>query len=156
MPKIKVLGSQLLQININLNVFKQIFCWKFSLLEQSLEVLKSSGSCNRNSSSSYVNYLKEWLHRYKHDKTSYDWAEIEARASHFRLQQYINEPTKILAESSCSIHLIFTLNQSLEILKCETHLSCKPNCHYQIAYAKFHLKLYYPLQYKRDTWDFQQ
>ena len=33
-----------------------------------------------------------------------------------------------------------------------THASLHPNCHHQNVFAKFNLKLYYPLPYDREIW----
>ena len=32
------------------------------------------------------------------------------------------------------------------------HSSLHPNCYYQITYAKFNLKIYYPTPYEREIW----
>ena len=45
---------------------------------------------------------------YKHDKTSYEEAKIDALTSQFGLQQIVKEPTHTLAESSPCIDLMFT------------------------------------------------
>ena len=36
------------------------------------------------------------------------------------------------------------------------HSSLHPNCHHQIAYAKFNLKIHYPPPYERETWHYDQ
>ena len=36
-----------------------------------------------------------------------------------------------------------------------THPSLHPNCHRQIIYAKFNLKIQYPPSYTREVWDYQ-
>ena len=51
---------------------------------------------------------------YKHNKTC-DRAKLEGLASHFRLQQIINESTHTLAESSYCTDLIFTSYQGTAI-----------------------------------------
>ena len=43
---------------------------------------------------------KKW---YKHDKTSYEGAKVDALTTHFGLQEFIKEPTHILVESSSCI-----------------------------------------------------
>ena len=35
------------------------------------------------------------------------------------------------------------------------HPSLHPNCHHQIIYAKFKLKVYYPPPYEREVWHYQ-
>ena len=37
------------------------------------------------------------------------------------------------------------------------HSSLHSNCHHQIIYARFHLKIYYPLPfYERDIWHYKK
>ena len=55
------------------------------------------------------------------------------------MNQFINS-------SSC-IDLIFTS---------QPHPSLHPNCHDQIVYAKFNLKIHFPPPYERETWHYGQ
>ena len=66
---------------------------------------------------------------YKHDKTSYEGAKIDALITQFGLQQIIKVPTHVLAEFSSCTDLIFTFHQNL-VMKCGVHLSLHPNCHH--------------------------
>ena len=36
------------------------------------------------------------------------------------------------------------------------HLSLHANCHHQIVYAKFNLKIHYPPPYEREVWHFEK
>ena len=36
------------------------------------------------------------------------------------------------------------------------HLSLNANCHHQIVYAKFNLKIHYPPPYEREVWHFHK
>ena len=36
------------------------------------------------------------------------------------------------------------------------HPSLHPNCHYQITYAKFNLKIHYPPPYEPEIWHYDQ
>ena len=45
---------------------------------------------------------------YKHDKTSYEGSEIEVITSQFGLKQLIQEPTRIVSNSSSCIDVVFT------------------------------------------------
>ena len=36
------------------------------------------------------------------------------------------------------------------------HSSLHPNCHHQITYAKFNLKIYYPPPYEREIWHYEK
>ena len=64
---------------------------------------------------------------YKHNKTC-DRAKLEGLASHFTLQQIINESTHTLAESSYCADLIFTSNQGTAI-DYRMHPFLYSNCH---------------------------
>ena len=92
---------------------------------------------------------------YKHDKTSREGPKIDALTTQFGLQQIIKEPTHVLAESSSCIDLIFTSHQNL-VMESGVHSSFHPNCHHQITYAKFNLKIHYPPPYKREIWHYDQ
>ena len=52
---------------------------------------------------------------FKGDKTSYEGSKIDAIASQFGLQQLINEPTHLVADSSSCIDLIFMSHPNLVI-----------------------------------------
>ena len=41
-------------------------------------------------------------------------------------------------------------------MESEVHSSLHPNCHQQITYAKFNLKIYYPPQYEREIWHYEK
>ena len=36
------------------------------------------------------------------------------------------------------------------------HCSVHQNCHHQIIYPKINLKVYYPLPYEREIWNYQR
>ena len=36
------------------------------------------------------------------------------------------------------------------------HSSVHPNCHHQITYAKFNLKIHHPPPYEREIWHYDQ
>ena len=79
---------------------------------------------------------------FKGDKTTYEGSKIDGITSTFGLQQIINEPTHI-GDSSACIDLIFTSQPNL-VMESGVHSSLHPNCHHQITYARFNLKIYYP------------
>ena len=60
----------------------------------------------------------------------------------------------ILENSSSCIDLAFTSQPNL-IVDSGTHPSLHPNCHHQIIYAKFNLKIQYPPPYTREVWHYQ-
>ena len=86
---------------------------------------------------------------FKGDKTSYERSKIDAITSLFGLQQLINEPTHLLADSSSCIDLIFTSQPNL-VMESGVHSSLHPNCHHQITYAKFNLRLHYRPPYESE------
>ena len=56
-----------------------------------------------------------------------------------------NEPTNHTKKFSSCIDLIFASLSSLP-----------ENCHHQIIYEKFNLKIYYLLPYQREVWHYQK
>ena len=86
---------------------------------------------------------------FKGDKTSYEGSKIDALTSQLGLQQLINELTHLVADSSSCIDLNFTSQPNL-VMETGVHSSLHPNCHHQIIYAKFNLKIYYPHPYERE------
>ena len=106
-----------------------------SNLEINLDVLSANnpfliviiGDFNAKSSNWYLN-----------DVTRFEGLKIEFLASQFAMSQVINEPTHILDNSKSCIDLIFT-SQTNMIRNSGVH----SNCHHQIIYAKFDLKLFY-------------
>ena len=61
----------------------------------------------------------------------------------------------ILENSSFCIDLIFTSQPNL-ITESGVHPSLHPNCHHQVIYAKFNLKVYYPPPYEREVWHYKE
>ena len=91
----------------------------------------------------------------KSDKSSYEGLKIDALTSQYGLHQIIEEPTHITKDSSSCIDLLFTSHPNL-VMQSGVHPSLHPNCHHQIIYAKFNLKVYYPPPYEREIWHYQQ
>ena len=77
---------------------------------------------------------------YKHNKMAYRGAKVNGFTTQFRLPQIIKEPTHILAKSSSCVKLIYMSHQKL-VIESGAHSSLHPNCHHQIKYAKFDLKI---------------
>ena len=94
---------------------------------------------------------KSW---YINDSTTSQGNVLENITSQFGLQQIIKEPTHILDNSSSCIDLIFTSQPNLTI-ESGVYPSLHPNCHHQVVYAKFNLKIYYPPQYYREVWHYK-
>ena len=85
---------------------------------------------------------------YKHDKINFEGIAIENISSQCEWYQVINEPTHISENSSSCIDLIFTSRPNLNT-ESGVHPSLHPNCHHQVIYAKFDLKVHYLVPYER-------
>ena len=93
---------------------------------------------------------------YKNDINSYEGLKIDTITSQFGLQQLINEPTHLTANSSSCIDLIFTSQPNL-VMESGVHSSLHPNCqHHQIVFARINLKTYYPQPYEREIWHYEK
>ena len=74
--------------------------------------------------------------------------------SQFSLSQVINEPTHISQNFNSCIDLLFTNQQNLNT-DSGSHSSLHSNCHHQIIYGKFNLKIFYPPPYERHIWHYK-
>ena len=92
---------------------------------------------------------------YLNDITSFEDSQIEFLASQFDMSQVINKETHILDNSKSCIDLIFTSQLNM-IMDSGVHTSLHSNCHHQIIYAKFDLKVFYPPPYEITVWHFSQ
>ena len=95
--------------------------------------------------------LSQW-----HDKdtSTPEGISVESITSQFGLYKIINEPTHILENSSSCIDLVFTSQPNLSV-ESGTQPSLHPNCHHQIVYVIFNLKVIYPPPYTREVWHYQ-
>ena len=91
---------------------------------------------------------------YKHDKTTCEGSKIEAITSQFGLKQSIQEPIHIVSNSSSCIDLVFASQPNL-VMESRLHSSLHENCHHQLVYAKFNLKVWYPPPFEREIWHYQ-
>ena len=82
--------------------------------------------------------LSQW---YKNDKTTTEGSKIVNLTSQYGLKQINNS-------SSC-IDLLLTSQPNL-VMESGVHSSLHSNCHHQTVYARFNLKIYYPLPYERE------
>ena len=86
---------------------------------------------------------------------SFEGSQIEFLASQFAMSQVINELTHILDNSKSCIDLIFTSQPNM-IMDSGVYPSIHSNCHHQIIYAKFDLKVFYPPPYERTVRHFSR
>ena len=87
-----------------------------------------------------------WNSLWGSEVTSFEGSQIEFLASQFAMSQVITEPTHILDNSKSCIDLIFTSQPNM-IMDSGIHPSLHSNCHHQIIYAIFDLKVFYPPPY---------
>ena len=94
---------------------------------------------------------------YLNDLTSFKSSQIEFLASQFAMSPVIKEPTHVLDIPKSCIDLIFT-SQTNRIMDSGIPPSLCFNCHHQIIYAKFDLKVFHPppYPYKRTVWYFSR
>ena len=72
------------------------------------------------------------------DITSFDGLKLDFLTSQFGLSQIIKESTHILDNSRSCIDLT---SQPDMVIDCGVHASLHANCHREIIYAKFDLKI---------------
>ena len=89
------------------------------------------------------------------DNTSHEGLQIDSLTSFYGLHQIISEPTHILNNTSSCIDLIFTSQPNL-VSNSGVYSSLHNNCHHNIIYAKFNLKIEYPPPYERLVWNYSK
>ena len=89
------------------------------------------------------------------DRSTIEGSKIDFLTSQFGLSQMMKEPTHILGNSSSCIDLIFTTQTNM-VLESGVHHSLYQNCHHQIIFAKFNLKVHYPPPYERTIFHYSQ
>ena len=89
------------------------------------------------------------------DKTTPEGAKLDNLTSQYGLTQLLKEPTHISDNYRSCIDLIFTSQPNL-VVDFGIHPSLHENCHHQIVYSKFDLKIFYPPPYERTVWHYQQ
>ena len=77
---------------------------------------------------------------YSLGKTTYADTRIDGIASQFGLEQLIHEPTHIFGERFSCIDLIFASQPNL-MVESGVQSSLHQNCHHQIVFARFNLKV---------------
>ena len=92
---------------------------------------------------------------YTGDTTTSEVSKIEAITSQFGLQQIIDEQTHIQGQSASCIEIIFSSQPNL-VMSFGIHSSLHQNCHHQLIFAKFNLKIHYPPAYEREAWHFKK
>ena len=73
----------------------------------------------------------------------------------YGLTQTIHEPTHILESSVSCIDLIITSQENL-VTNSGVHSSLYPNCHHQIHFSNFNLKIHYPPPYECLIWKYEK
>ena len=88
-------------------------------------------------------------------KTTPEGAKVDNLTSQYGLTQHLKEPTHISENYRSCIDLIFTSKPNL-VVDFGIYPSLHENCHHQIVYSKFDLKIFYPPPYERTVWHYQQ
>ena len=88
------------------------------------------------------------------DKTNFKGDAIENLTSQFGFLQVIKEPTHVLDTSPPCIDLIFTSQPNL-IIESGVQSSLNSNCHHQIIFANFNLKVAYSPRYVQEVWHYK-
>ena len=89
------------------------------------------------------------------DNTSYKGSILNNLMGQYDLTQIIHEPTHILESSVSCIDLIITSQENL-VTNSGVHSSLYPNCHHQIHFSNFNLKIHYPAQYECLIWKYEK
>ena len=82
------------------------------------------------------------------DKTTPEGAKLGNLTSQYGLTQLLKETTHISGNYRSCIDLTFTSQPNL-VVDFGIHPSLHENCHHQIVYSKFDLKIFYPPPYER-------
>ena len=90
---------------------------------------------------------------YLRDKTTYEGTRIDDIMSRFGPEQLIHESTHINEARSFCIDLSFGSQPNL-VVESGVQSSLHQNCHYQIVFARFSLKVVYLLPYVCEVWHF--
>ena len=83
-------------------------------------------------------------------KTIYEGTRIDGIKSQFGLEQLIHEPTHITGERSSCIDLIFASQPNL-VVESGVQSSLHQNCHPQIVFTRFNLKVVFTSPYEREV-----
>ena len=93
---------------------------------------------------------------YTGDTTNFQGCKIETRTSQFDIQQIVEKPSHILGKSVSWIDLILTSQPSL-VMNLGIHIFLHQNCHHEIVFANFNLKVHYPPSYEHEVlWHFKK
>ena len=92
---------------------------------------------------------------YPLDKTNDEGTRTDSVTSEFGLEQLIHEPTNITRERSSSTNLIFVSQPNL-VLESGVQSSLHQNCHHQIVFARFNLKVVFLPLCGHEVWHFQK
>ena len=88
-------------------------------------------------------------------EATYEGTRIDGITSQFGLEQLIHEPTHIIGERSSCRDSIFASQPNL-VVESGVQSSLHQNCHPQIVFARFNLKVVFPRPYEREVWHFRK
>ena len=89
------------------------------------------------------------------DNTSYEGSLLNGLMAQYGLIKIIHEPTPIIESSVFCIDLIVTCQENL-VTNSGVHSSLHLNCHQQIVFSNFNLKIHYPPPYEHSIWKYEK
>ena len=92
---------------------------------------------------------------YSKDNSRTEYSKLRLLTAQLGLNQIINEPAHVAKNFSTCIDLLFTSQTNLGT-ELGVHSSLYPNCHHQISFAKFHLRIFDLPPYERTLWHYKQ
>ena len=95
---------------------------------------------------------KLWFNQHN---TSYEGSTLNYLIAQYGLTQILHEPIHILESSVSCINLVFTFQENI-VTNSGVDSSLHPNCHHQIVFSNFNLKIYYPSPYERLIWKYEK
>ena len=88
-------------------------------------------------------------------KTTYEGTGNDFIMSQFRLEQLIHETTHIIRRRPSCTDLLFASQPNL-VVESAVQSSLHQNCHHQLVFARFNLKVVFPPPYECEIWHFKK
>ena len=89
------------------------------------------------------------------DNTSYEGSILNDLMAQYGLTQIIHKQTHMLESSVSYIDVVHTSPENL-VTNSGVHSLLHPNCHHQIVFSNFSLKIYYPPPYEPLIWKYEK
>ena len=92
---------------------------------------------------------------YSKENSTTDDSKLGLLTSQFGLNHILNEPIHIAKNFSSNVDLLFTSETNL-FYESGVHSPFYLNCHHQLIFAKFDLRICYPPPFERSAWHYKQ